>query len=229
MEGKRALIAALTLVSGFAASAAQADVVNWTVRGTVSYFSGSTNAIPFNITPGEGYVLTLTLDDDMPAVTQGSVSSLFANGFIEGTLSFANGSIPLTFNSGNGFGQMTVTNDLFSVQPTGITVTDAINASLAGANVNGLNRGLNFGGSISGPAAPGALTSHNFPTPSEVEAFFAIAAATNFSYSSDINGRYFAQVNGNVTSLEVSAVPLPAAAWLLLSTLGGVLAFKRRG
>jgi len=79
----RIAVLLLVLAAACVAPTAQADIVNWAVRGTVTLFTGSTTAIPFDISAGEGYVLTLTLDDDMPAVTQGSVSSLFANGFIE--------------------------------------------------------------------------------------------------------------------------------------------------
>jgi hypothetical protein len=40
---------------------------------------------------------------------------------------------------------------------------------------------------------------------------------------------YYAAANGNPSVLEVQAVPLPAAAWLLLAVSGGLVAAKRRG
>jgi hypothetical protein len=40
---------------------------------------------------------------------------------------------------------------------------------------------------------------------------------------------YYAAANGNPSVLEVQAIPLPAAAWLLLAVSGGLVAAKRRG
>jgi hypothetical protein len=57
---------------------------------------------------------------------------------------------------------------------------------------------------------------------------------TNFQYAAALDYQYDAQGNltnrlvGSVSAVSVSAVPLPATAWMLLSGLGGLGAFTRR-
>ena len=55
------LLCAFLIVYGCLPSA-HAEVVNWTVRGTVLYFSATTAAIPYQIASGDEFVLTLTVD-----------------------------------------------------------------------------------------------------------------------------------------------------------------------
>jgi hypothetical protein len=227
MTKRYGFLAAMLAVSAVVAPAAKADIVTWTVRGTVSVFSGSTPAIPFAVSAGEQYVLTLLVDDSAAPAINGDVSSQFNTSVLQGTLNFANGAVPLSFGGAGSSQLMTVTNDAFSLRPTGIVVTDSIEFSARATPVNQYNNVVRFDGSYSASTPPTILTSHNFPAASEVEAFFAIASATGFAFTSDIAGRYYAEVRGNVQSVEVSAVPLPAAGWLLFSASGALLLRRR--
>jgi hypothetical protein len=217
----------MVMIGILSAPAARADIVKWTVRGTVSLFTGSTPAIPFAIAAGEQYVLTIRLDDSMPTTGGTDVSTFYQGGFLEATLTFVNGAIPMSFTAASGSPLLSVTNDAYSLRPTGIVVTDSIDFSGRASPVNQRNDVLSFNGSISQTTPPSALTSRAFPDASEVSAFFDVASSTAFRFTSDIAGRYYAEIRGNVESVEVSAVPLPATAWLMLSSLGMLLRRRR--
>ena len=94
--------------------------------------------------------------------------------------------------------------------------------------MNQINRVLIFGGSRTQSTPPDVLTSLDFPSRSEAAALFSVASSTNFRFTSDIAGRFYAEINGNVLSVEVSAVPLPAAGWLLLSGFAALRASSAR-
>jgi len=47
-------------------------------------------------------------------------------------------------------------------------------------------------------------------------------------YQGDAQGNNVTQVDAYLDGVSVSAVPLPAAAWLMLSSIGGLFAFARR-
>src|SRR3982750_1924010 len=119
----------MVMIGILSAPAARADIVKWTVRGTVSLFTGSTPAIPFAIAAGEQYVLTIRLDDSMPTTGGTDVSTFYQGGFLEATLTFVNGAIPMSFTAASGSPLLSVTNDAYSLRPTGIVVTDSIDFS----------------------------------------------------------------------------------------------------
>ena len=109
----RHLVWLLVLGAVAAAHAARADIVTWTVAGHVTLFTGSTTALPYDISVGSQYVLTLRLDDDMPAPLNTEVSSYYYGGFIDAHLTFTNGSVPITFmpDGTSTSGGLGVTND----------------------------------------------------------------------------------------------------------------------
>jgi hypothetical protein len=221
---------ALVVLGILGAGAARADMVTWTVHGTVSVFTGPTQALQFDIASGESFTLTLLLDDDMPQFgTPSAVASGYNSGFVQGTLSFAGGSVPLTFGPSSS-ASLTVINDAFDFTPSGITQTDSLSATLMATVVNNTTRYTTFSGTRTQSTAPTVINGLDFPSESEVENMFLAPSATAFFFRTDIAGRHYTEVRGTISSVDVAPmapVPLPSAAGLLSLALLGMSRFRR--
>jgi hypothetical protein len=98
MSARVFAVAGLIVAGLLGARDARADVVYLTAHGTVSLFTGQSLALPFGIANGEQFTLTLKFDDDMQPLGPPTPPSVYySGGFIEATLQFANGSVPLSF------------------------------------------------------------------------------------------------------------------------------------
>jgi hypothetical protein len=118
-----------------------------------------------------------------------------------------------TFNDGDTFNVTTMFNSVTS------------NASKILAFLNGENPGLTYTGGYLDPLGQTTVGEDNSYTAGVAFLFGENAGNIVFRGSSTYNG---GQSRGDFDLVVPSAVPLPAAAWMLIAGLGGLAAFARR-
>ena len=206
---------ALLAVSG-AASAA-----TWQATGTVSSFlfnndEGGSGLMGPTVSPGETFTFTWSVE---PVSADTSVPPLTATYGRPYAASLQVGSFTYDWNGAGPGNALAVGNN-----PLPVGGGDSLTFTAAGNNGSGSQNALATLSFLS--TDPGPLSGVSFPT--LTTSLFTMFEQKLFTFT--INGGggplNVDGFNGMVTG--VAPVPLPAAAWLLLSGLAGVGAFARR-
>ena len=217
-----------------AAGAASADIVTVTYTGTVA--SGEDFTGVFGFTPGTtftsfhpDYTLVFTFNTAVGSLTTTANSQELIGGSSQGAIA-SPGSAVLTING------VSVTSDGNALGKdydygVGVSTSGMEQASQQITSEPG-DLGYTFLGGVVGPPFrwPVSITTNGTYTiaPSEV------CGPADCNFFAINNGDFVYNASGEltpttVTVSDLSAVPLPASAWLLLSALGGLGLLGRRG
>jgi hypothetical protein len=201
---KSIALGAVLIAGSFAIGQARATNVTWDAVGTVN--SGLTfnndDGLLGSVAPGQTFHFTFSFDDAQAAVPPGS--GAYPRNFTA-DLSIAAASFSKHFdNAGN-----------LPTIVTNLGGFDSLTVNANDANQSGLLSLWNLSG---GPLGTNAL-----PTVAQANGF------ANKLFTFAINGGSLLNTDGFTgTVSSLSAVPLPAAAWLLLSGLSGLALVGRR-
>ncbi len=203
---------------------AKAATINWRVTGTLTNVSQSGIPLPVSISAGQQYVLDFSFDPQVAnSSLQPAVGQYFGAVQSGATLSTATAALNFVFG-----GDITVINDE-RIGPEfrdglGIGLSTALPANFTGILWWG---SVAFERQVPGPAPIAPFDSTALPVD--------IPDITPF-YFRQLQLRYAQYLNGSLVGSEVvfgsvdslQAVPIPAAAWLLLSGLAAVGGAARR-
>jgi hypothetical protein len=224
----RSWVVALVGVLCLGTTAANAALVTWRATGVITGVANPTGAFPAAVTPNDVFVLDYTLETGTPDTNVLSTQGQYVYAIKQIYLNVGNGDFTRSFNTVPALAHITIRSD----DPSGSDYFDTFSIqALSAPPLNGHQSQVDMTlqeNSTTSPAT--SITSDSLPLfPPDPLTF---ANITQFALTESLyqQGQYAGRsaLVGSVWSQSVAPVPLPAAAWLLLSGAGAMLVFVRR-
>jgi hypothetical protein len=230
---KKSIVLAMALIG--APLAASAGSVTYEVTGTINNIENVSGLIPSQFSGVlDGDTFTFIYSVNTSASPSGCPSCVYNSAVSQASVSFG-GSVPeaLPVGSGNSVpivqasADQTNGSSIYSTEYAALTATDGVSPTFTGiqtgASIHLVASSSQPLGIYSESQLESVVPNPFSPAAANAENLFALEFT---NYVNGISTESPADISGTISSIQV--VPLPAAAWLMLSGLGGFGALARK-